>query len=212
MFEKGTSYIFTDVELTETEFNQLIFMGPPPIWQKYPEAHKFLRGLCLTPLASVVENVLAEVKGHPCPTPQSVFEYLTHENPISAKTVSGENEQHPWFRRHLLLCKAFERELMPPLWIRNLAKNERKKVPRAEGSFYIEDGNHRALVYAVLLKYGKARYEPVQGLHANSWDIAEGILGHSCRPAKALENDGNFPTEGRKNPITKEVIIKKRKH
>lgn len=30
-----TNYEFTEIELTHDEFNHLIFMGPPPIWEKY---------------------------------------------------------------------------------------------------------------------------------------------------------------------------------
>ena len=98
---------------------------------------------------------------------------------------------------------------MRELWIRNLTdyrEGERESCP--EGSFYIEDGNHRALVYAVILECGNGvSYENVKALHATSWDIADGILGHPCQPAKALERDGKFPTDGEVS-----VSVRKRRH
>ena len=91
---------------------------------------------------------------------------------------------------------------MGELWIRNLTgydKGERWKW--SEGSFYIEDGGHRALVYAVILACDdNVSYDPVKALHATSWDIADGILGYSCQPAEALERDGKFPSDGKVSP------------
>ena len=74
----------------------------------------------------------------------------------------------------------------------------KEKLCALGGSFYVEDGNHRALVYAVILEcaQGQVEYQPVKALHATSWDIADGILGHPCHAAKELEHSGKFPTGG----------------
>ncbi len=66
---------------------------------------------------------------------------------IKAKKDDDSYEDYPWFRDHEILCDGFRKEVMGELWIRNLtgySGGERERCP--EGSFYIEDGNHRALV------------------------------------------------------------------
>ena len=82
---------------------------------------------------------------------------------------------------------------MPPIWIRNLSEkiedNERDKCPN--GSFYIEDGNHRALVYALRIECREEKfYEPFDAIHGTSWDIATGVLGFHPQKADVLENNG----------------------
>ena len=109
---------------------------------------------------------------------------------------NGQVEKEAWFKRHAYISRSFNKGLMGELWVRNLVKSdvddhERKGSPN--GTFYIEDGNHRALVYAVHIELGKAVYKPVDAIHATSWDIACGILGHSTQPASVLEHNGKLP-------------------
>lgn len=123
---------------------------------------------------------------------------------IKAKKDDESFESKPWFRDHMLLSKGFEKEVMGELWIRNLTDYDGgERWNCGNGSFYIEDGNHRALVYAMILECNKENddfsYDPVKALHATSWDIADGILGHSCQPAHALELDGKLPRNGHVN-------------
>ena len=87
---------------------------------------------------------------------------------------------------------------MERLWIRNLTYWEKapgewtgERCNQPDCSFYVVDGNHRALVYAVHVLCGEI-YKPVKALHATSWDIASGILGWQPNPAYALENDGKL--------------------
>ena len=203
MFAKDISYEFTEVELTEKEFKNLVFMGPPSIWEKYKdhdEDCKFLFNLCYKPLEYVAKKVVERARETGFTSnPTEVFKHLTDQD-IKARKEDGSFEDHPWFRPHMLLCKGFEKEVMGELWIRNLTNYDggERHTLCPKGSFYVEDGNHRALVYAVILEcsQGQEKYKPVKALHATSWDIADGILGHPCQPAKALEHDGNFPADG----------------
>ena len=180
------NYEYTKLELDKEEFENLIFMGPPPIWEKYPQEHRFLRSLCFKPLKDVVELVMEETCKDET-SAVSVFEGLQH--------IKVRNEEVPWFKKHLSISRAFDKSLMDKLWIRNITKGGREKD--SGGTFYIQDGNHRALVYAVLLRSTRAIYEKVEALHATSWDIAQGILGYPIQSAHELENDGIFNQGGR---------------
>ena len=87
---------------------------------------------------------------------------------------------------------------MGELWNRNLSDysgGEKETCPN--GSFYVEDGNHRVLAYAMHVKLGKIEYTPVDAIHATSWDIATGVLGFRPEGAAALENNGKIEVEKR---------------
>ena len=109
-----------------------------------------------------------------------------------------KSKKNRFFKRHAWLSLRFNKGFMDALWIRNLTNHsivskERECSPN--GTFYIEDGNHRALVYVVHLELGMAVYEPVDAIHATSWDIANGILGHSMQPMNVLEHNGELQGE-----------------
>ena len=180
-------YQFTRLKLDRREFENLVFMGEPPWWREDEERHRFLLDICYKPLKEVALKVI-EISGlerqDQCPV--KIFDSID----IIAKNKKSELEKEPWFKSHARLSLSFNKGLMDKIWIRNLASHERKISQN--GSFYTEDGNHRALVYAVYLELGKAVYEPVDAIHATSWDIASGILGHRPQPADILENNGEL--------------------
>ena len=107
--------------------------------------------------------------------------------------VVTESSSKPWFERHVRISQCFDKDRMGELWIRNLSNysgGEREECPT--GSFYVEDGNHRALVYAMYIKFGKMEYSPVDAIHAMSWDLASGILNFRPQRAASLEHDGEL--------------------
>ena len=167
-------------------------MGEPPWWGKDEDRHRFLLDICYKPLKEVAEKVIEQsaLEGQDR-MPVRIFDSID----ITARNEKGEVEEEPFFKRHACLSLSFEKDLMDNLWIRNIAKSsiaprERERSPN--GTFYIEDGNHRALVYAVHLELGMAVFEPVEAIHATSWDIANGILGHSMQPMSVLEHRGEL--------------------
>ena len=181
-------YEFTKLELSEDEFFNLVFMNAPPAWEDKPEEHKLLLSICKVSLKEVVKNVIEEstYKGS---DPTEVFKSID---------VIVENEHKPWFERHQHISQCFDKDQMGELWIRNLSDydgGEKETCPN--GSFYLEDGNHRALVYAMYVKLGKMEYSPVDAIHATSWDIATGVLGFRPERAASLENDGEIQVEKR---------------
>lgn len=188
-------YEFTRLQLTRNEFDNLVFMGEPPWWrnlneyppcwdkEKHPErfiaeGQEFLSNLCLKPLKEVARRVIDEGNAH---VPTIVFEKIR---------VKPRCDEEPWFRNHARLSRSFNKHLMGKLWIRNLTSHERESSPN--GTFYIEDGNHRALVYAVHLELRRVNYEALDVIHATSWDLATGILGHEVQHANNLEYDGKL--------------------
>ena len=139
-------YEFTELHLEKGEFDNLIFMNAPPTWKSKPEEHKFLLTICRLTLKEVVEKVIEEssYKGE---DPTSIFKGIN---------VVAEGENRPWFERHANISLSFDKSQMDKLWIRNLSsysndksKGERQDCRSRNGSFYIKDGNHRALVYAI---------------------------------------------------------------
>ena len=196
------NYEYTKLELEKEEFYNLVFMGAPswwvnineypPCWDKeknpylpMPERQKILNSLCFKPLKKVVGLVIdesgLEARNH---TAAEIFDNIK---------INARGENYPWFKPHAELAECFETNLMPRLWIRNLAHHERQLVP--QGSFYANDGNHRALVYAMLVECNQIHYKPVKALHATSWDIASGILGYNPQSANNLEHNGKFQHE-----------------
>lgn len=176
-------YEFTKLLLSENEFFNLVFMNSPPTWKNKPEEHKFLLSLCGVSLKDVVKKVKKE-SSYDGQNPTDVFRGIN---------VVAKDEDIPWFQRHVEISQDFDKGQMGELWIRNLSYysgGEREKCPN--GSFYVEDGNHRALVYAMHIKLGKMAYNPVDAIHATSWDLATGILNFRPERAASLEYDGEL--------------------
>lgn len=179
-------YEFTKLRLSENEFFNLVFMNAPPSWKNKPEEHDFLLSLCGISLRDVIKKVRKE-SSYEGQNPTDVFRDID---------VVTKDNSNPWFQRHVEISQDFDKNRMGELWVRNLSNytgGEREKC--SEGSFYVEDGNHRALVYAMYIECGKTEYSPVDAIHATSWDIASGILGFPPQRAAALEHNGKLQDE-----------------
>ncbi|MYA70599.1 hypothetical protein F4009_24230 [Candidatus Poribacteria bacterium] len=182
-------YEFTKLKLSEEEFFNLVFMNASPSWESKPDEHKFLLSICGVSLKEVVKKVVEE-SSYNGSNPTEVFRNID---------VVTESSNKPWFERHVSISQCFDKDRMGELWIRNLSDyvgrngkraGERKKCPG--GSFYVDDGNHRALVYAMHIKFGKMRYNSVNAIHATSWDLASGILNFRPERAASLEHSGEL--------------------
>lgn len=181
-------YEFTKLRLTKDEFFNLVFMNEPPHWKDNPEKYKFLLSLCGRSLKTVVKKVKKE-SSYEGQNPTDVFKGIN---------VVSKDGGNPWFQRHVKISQDFDKKRMDKLWIRNLSDypgGEKDKCP--SGSFYVEDGNHRALVYAMYIKLGKVEYSSVDAIHATSWDIAAGILNFLPERAASLEYNGELQDKKR---------------
>ena len=78
-----------------------------------------------------------------------------------SKYLQHLSEDEPWFDGCFIMSARFDYRLLGELKIRPLETEETSVSP--DGSFYLEDGNHRALVYLVFLHLGLIKeYKPVR--------------------------------------------------
>ena len=140
--------------LSEKKFNNLVFMGTnDTVWHENQ---------------NLVNKLTPE--GEPR-TLQDVVERIVTEYPhdLSIKIFKHLSEDEPWFDGCLIMSARFDPRLLGELKIRPLTDEE--TAHSSEGSFYLEDGNHRALVYSVFLHLGIIKkYEPVRVIFSKDWE------------------------------------------
>ena len=162
-------------------------MNAPTWWKTDQENHEFLLKICAKPLWFVIEKIIEKSGLTFATDPTEVFGELQD---IKAKKKNGEWEGAPWFKSHLQISKDFYKALMGDIWIRNLSKAEKRECEN--GSFYLEDGNHRVLVYALHNRLKGLPYDPIEAMHATSWDLACGVLNFHPQKAEALIDSGQL--------------------
>ena len=140
--------------IDEKQFDSLVFMGTnATVWRDNQELVDKL-----TPedesrtLKAVVDRIVKKYRHN---QPIEVFKHLS--------------EDEPWFDGCFIMSARFDYHLLGELKIRPLTDGERSHSPA--GSFYLEDGNHRALVYSVCLRLGVIKeYEPVRVIFSKDWE------------------------------------------
>ena len=139
--------------LCESDFYNLVFMeANDDVW-----AGNQTLVDTLTPkeksrtLKKVVDRIL---RVHSYDTPIEVFKHLS--------------AAEPWFDGCFIMSARFDLRLLGSLLIRPLAAYDKPAHPPPV-KFYLEDGNHRALVYAVFLMLNAVKYEPVQVIFSEDW-------------------------------------------
>ena len=102
-------------------------------------------------------------------TLQDVVERIVTEygNRLPIEIFKRLSECEPWFDGCFIMSARFDCRLLGELKIRPLKEQEEKDSPC--GSFYLEDGNHRALVYLVFLHLGLIDYKPVRAIVSEDW-------------------------------------------
>ena len=79
----------------------------------------------------------------------------------------GKSADNKWFENCIVMNGTFDPRLIGELWVRDLLKG---KLESPEGRYYIEDGSHRALVYALNLEFNNVvKYIPVKIRLCKSW-------------------------------------------
>ena len=139
--------------LREADFCDLVFMeANASVWANNQKLVDILtpKGKSRT-LKEVVDRIL---KAYPHESPIQVFKQLS--------------EDEPWFEGCFLISARFDPRLMGELLIRPLTAHE-KPVHSPKIRFYLEDGNHRALVYAVFLRLHVEKYRPVRVIFSKNW-------------------------------------------
>ena len=139
--------------LSEADFYDLVFMeANNAVWANNQKLVDLLtpEGKSRT-LKEVVDRIL---EAYPYESPIKVFKHLS--------------EDEPWFDGCFLISARFDLRLMGELLIRPLTAYE-KPAHSPKIRFYLEDGNHRALVYAVFLRLHTETYQPVRVIFSEDW-------------------------------------------
>ena len=140
--------------LNEAQFHNLVFMGTnKTVWDNNQElVNKLTPESEPRTLKVVVERILTE---YPYALPIKIFKHLSIDE--------------PWFEGCFIASARFDPRLFGELKIRPLDMEEKRISP--DGSFYLEDGNHRALVYAVFLRLNIIKqYKPVRAIISDDWE------------------------------------------
>ncbi len=140
---------FREVKLCSKQFRNLVFMKAPKE-ENWKENFPIRYSLCGKTLETMVKTI--KHKGN---NPVEILHELSQED--------------DWFQRHFVLSIRFDPRLIGRLWIRDLRTHEDKQGMK--GSFYLEDGGHRALVYALYIACDQLDYDkiPVMAYHAETW-------------------------------------------
>ncbi len=122
-----------------------------------------------------LKNLVKRIKNnYPYGSPHEIFEALDREL-SSLPLVPHEKYEYEtntsmnnkWFEGCITINGAFDPRLIRELWVTDLDKRERKQSQ--DGIYYIEDGCHRALVYALNLDFGIVDYIPIKVRWCKSW-------------------------------------------
>ena len=141
--------VLNNKKLCSKQFHDLIFMLAPKA-ENWDEYFPLRYSLC----GKTLETIIKKIK-HKGNNPVEIFHELSKED--------------DWFKRYFVLSARFDPRLMGHLWIRDLRTHENEQG--IKGSFYIEDGGHRALVYALYIACEQLDYDkaPVMAYHTKTW-------------------------------------------
>ena len=140
--------------LRGTDFDDLVFMeANDAVWANNQKLVNLLtpKGKSRT-LKEVVDRIM---QVYPYQSPIKVFKHLS--------------EDEPWFEGCFLISARFDPRLLGELLIRPLTETYEKPAHSPKIRFYLEDRNHRALVYAVFLRLYAEKYQPVRVIFSQEW-------------------------------------------
>ena len=129
----------------------------------------------LTPITEprTLKNLVKKIRKH-CSgdSPHEILEALNFKLfllPEVEQYDRGTNKSmnNKWFEGCVAMNGTFDARLVRELWVRDLLTQELEQSP--DGIYYIEDGNHRALVYALNLEFNETEYIPVKVRWCKSW-------------------------------------------
>ena len=147
------SAVYKTFALSEADFYDLVFMeANASVWANNQKLVDLL-----TPKSK--SRTLKEVVDR-------ILQVYPHESPI--KVFKHLSKDEPWFEGCFLISARFDPRLMGELLVRPLTAYE-KPAHSPKIRFYLEDGNHRALVYAVFLRLHAEKYQPVRVVFSKDW-------------------------------------------
>ena len=140
---------FREIKLSFKQFHNLVFMQAPEE-EDWDKNHPIRSPLCGKTLGMIVKEIKRK-----------------ENNPI--EILRELSKEDGWFKTHFVLSARFDPRLIGHLWIRDLGAHENERG--IKGSFYIEDGGHRALVYALYIACEQLDYDktPVVAYYTATW-------------------------------------------
>lgn len=175
--------------------DHLIWMGPPEEWRPHTpfadKTGKVYEKIAPDQESRSLRNVAKRI--------QSVYSGDTPEQLLTALYQESD-----WFGRHLIYGTHLSSVILPPLWVRTSREHEKEMLgePEWQNKLYIEDGNGRALVYALRLLYGNEEFRPVPVLWCKSW---KHILCWAADPKGA---DQDYPPSELKQYFQRDTVDK----
>ena len=120
-----------------------------------------------------LKNLVRKIRNrYPRDSPHEILSMLNSE--LSSlreveqyRGTANTSANNKWFEGCVTINGTFDPRLIRDLWVRDLLKHESKQSPM--GIYYIEDGSHRALVYALNLALNETAYVPVKVRWCQSW-------------------------------------------
>ena len=120
-----------------------------------------------------LKNLVKRIRDHyHHNSPHEILEALNHKLSLIPEVKqhnwrTNTSENNAWFEGCVAINGTFDPRLIRELWVRDLLEHEAKQSP--DGIYYIEDGSHRALVYALNLAFNEMEYIPVTVRWCRSW-------------------------------------------
>ena len=138
--------------LSEKDFRDLVFMETNNyVWLSN---HELVGALAPQGKPRTLQDVVKRiVKEYDYDSPIKIFKHLS------------DNE--PWFDDCFFMSARFDEHLLGELKIRDLNEQEKRDSPGA--LYYLEDGNHRALVYYMFIHLKLKEYKPVRAIWSKDW-------------------------------------------
>ena len=139
--------------LSETDFYDLVFMeANDNVWA---ENQKLVDTLTPAGKSRTLKDMIDRImEAYPYQSPIEIFKHLS--------------DDEPWFEGCFIISARFDLRLFGELLIRPLAAYE-KPAHSSKIKFYLEDGNHRVLVYAAFLRLQAEEYQPVKAILSQDW-------------------------------------------
>lgn len=173
MIENAT---YRRISLNYDDFRNLVFMGTDVnVW---PQTRDLVDKLTPKGKSRTLEDVVNRI----------IKEYHHSHDDLPIQIFKRLSVRESWFEESFIMSARFDRRLLGELKIRRLDKadpEERSISP--SGSYYLEDGNHRSLVYLLFLRLGLIKeYDPVRAIISNHW---EHIFPWQTMPSRYKQNN-----------------------
>lgn len=154
----NTRYIRGEVTSHRTFLSNFRFMGAPHFWHNSSGEPVNKEGEIYNRIAIDTSGNSSVAIGKVALNIKQLFGGGSKESSHELLYKLGKNCD--WYKRFFALNAYFDKRLFDPLWVRNWGDGK---------SFYIEDGNSRALCYALRLFCGEAKFTPVKLIWCKSW-------------------------------------------